>query len=119
MNRLSYLLALLTIAAARLTLYTLESRHIYKFVYLGGLRWHHLYTGAILVIIGLLLPRQRRVRAIIFGVGAGLLIDESFLPLVFYGLHQFTYWYWGSVLIVLFFLAGLLWMGAKMQKNRG
>lgn len=118
MNRLSYLLAVLTIIFARLSLHALETAGINRYAYFLGIRWHHLYTGALLTGIGFLLPKQNRLRPIFFGLGAGLIIDESPLILNFYHLPQFTYWYWGSWLVMLLVLLIFLWIGKDVLKKR-
>jgi|SRR5579864_268012 len=117
MSRLSYILCVMTIATARLSLHFLESHNINKYAYFLGIRWHHLYTGAVLTGIGFLLPKNNRLRPILFGIGAGLMIDESFLPMNFYGFYNFTYWYFGSWLIMLAFLTAYLLTAKKYFKK--
>ena len=117
MTRLSYVLSVLTVALSRFSLHILEANDVHRYAYVAGIRWHHFYTGALLVGLGFLFPRQNKIRPALFGLGAGFLIDESFLPLNFYHFYQFTYWYWGSWLIMLTCLTVFLYVGWKDLKK--
>ena len=118
MTRLSYILTFLTVAASRLSLYLLEHNNINKYAYFLGIRWHHLFTGALITGVGFLFPKTNKFRPIVFGIGAGLMIDESFLPLNFYGFSNFSYWYWGSWVIMLTILTAFLFAGKDYFKKR-
>lgn len=98
MDRLANLIAIVTVIVSRITLWTTERLSFNHYVVLSGFRWHHFYTGGILALVAFLIPKQYRVlRAVVLGIGAGLIVDEITWPLSFAGATNLQYWSVGAV----------------------
>jgi len=88
-------IVLITIAATRIFLYV-----TWNSIFLTSQKvdsWHHMYTGAILIVLSLALSKRCRVIGI--GVGLGLFLDEFIHLFHILGITKTTD-YWSSKSII-------------------
>ncbi len=92
MPKLVAITTVVTVLIARATLWTTEAVNFNHYVYAGGFRWHHLYTGILVMLAAWLIPKRFRIRNLGLGIGLGLAIDEITLPIDLLGIASISYW---------------------------
>ncbi len=115
MNIFSFYISLATIFVTRASIFFLESFSVNKYAYVGQFRWHHLYTGVVLVLLSYLLPKKLVVSgSVVLGVGLGFILDEPNVLLADLKIVNLGYWDWWNLCLVLFLtLFGIIFIKRK------
>lgn len=103
---------LLTICISRILLWA-----VWNNIWMTGMKedgWHHAYTGILLVVAAwIILRKYPKSKAVVSGIGLGLLIDEVTVPLCLIG-HPVDYWSvwsWGVAVVL-----GVGYVGWRLRK---